>query len=180
MTGFSNKQRLTKNLPNVSIRLGFQPSSATTLGHLRRPPAGHQPVRRRLPGLPRMPSISGLERGELDPALDELYPNYWHTTDYMHYSVLGPVAVIIEVLGQIQRTRPESRHLLGGPAHDRMGRGPVGELAGDSAHRRATPLRLGERRLAAARPQGHWHRGPYPRRGNQNPAWKTQKGARRK
>ena len=42
--------------------------------------------------------LSGLERGELDPALDALYPNYWHTTDYMHHSVLGPVAVIIDRL----------------------------------------------------------------------------------
>ena len=38
----------------------------------------------------------GLERGELDPALDALYPNYWHTTDYMQHSILGPVAVIIQ------------------------------------------------------------------------------------
>ena len=37
----------------------------------------------------------GQERGELDPALDDLYPNYWHPTDYMHHSILGPVAVII-------------------------------------------------------------------------------------
>ena len=37
----------------------------------------------------------GLERGELDQALDALYPNYWHTTDYMQHSILGPVAVII-------------------------------------------------------------------------------------
>ena len=40
----------------------------------------------------------GLERGELDPALDALYPNYWHTTDYMQHSVLGPVAVIIRAV----------------------------------------------------------------------------------
>ena len=39
--------------------------------------------------------LSGQERCELDPAMDDLYPNYWHPTDYMHHSVLGPVAVII-------------------------------------------------------------------------------------
>ena len=49
-----------------------------------------------------------LARGELDPTLDELYPNYWHPTDYMHHSVLGPVAVII------RPGREDARALLKG------------------------------------------------------------------
>ena len=92
-TGFSNKQRL-QNLPNVSISLVFNLALQRrwdTFDDPRRDINQYAAAYLDYPG----PHL-GLERGELDPALDELYPNYWHTTDYMHYSVLGPVAVIIE------------------------------------------------------------------------------------
>ena len=34
----------------------------------------------------------------LDPDLENLYPNYWHHTDYAHYKVLGPVVISINVM----------------------------------------------------------------------------------
>lgn len=33
--------------------------------------------------------------GAIDPALSEHYPNYWHTTDYMHHRIIGPVVMTI-------------------------------------------------------------------------------------
>ena len=37
--------------------------------------------------------------GQLDPARSQLYPNYWHSSDYMHHRILGPVAVRIATMG---------------------------------------------------------------------------------
>ena len=96
--------------------------------------------------------LRGLERGELDPTMDELYPNYWHTTDYMHHSVLGPVAVIIRPFGEdshallkagtywmdLTSTEWAQDPSVSSPETARIGERPL--------------LRLGERRLAPARP----------------------------
>ena len=86
-----------------------------------------------------------LARGELDPALDALYPNYWHPTDYMHHSVLGPVAVIIKPYGEegqallkagtywvdLPRTEWAQDPSVSSPETARIGQRPLGESEND-------------------------------------------------
>ena len=33
--------------------------------------------------------------GALDPKMNSIYPNYWHTTDYMQHSLIGPVVLSV-------------------------------------------------------------------------------------
>ena len=103
--------------------------------------------------------LSGLERGELDPALDALYPNYWHTTDYMHHSVLGPVAVIIDRLdANAQAVVKPGIYWVNLPQTDgsrthRQARGERRASASDpSANRRTTAGPCPATRSSAARP----------------------------
>ena len=35
------------------------------------------------------------EVGALDPNMEDHWPNYWHASDYMHHSIIGPVVVTV-------------------------------------------------------------------------------------